>query len=125
MLGAEQLGWLTEGLRASTALWKVIVSSVPLSIPKPGTAQEPGYDGWAGGPDGTGFEQELKTIAQTIIEAPIRNVVWLTGDVHFVQGLAYDVDRDGLADFHEFTVGPLSAGTGRVTAVGVRSPSPP
>ncbi|MFO0767362.1 MAG: alkaline phosphatase D family protein [Nitrospiraceae bacterium] len=120
MLGAEQLGWLTEGLRASTALWKVIVSSVPLSIPKPGTAQEPGYDGWAGGPDGTGFEQELKTIAQTIIEAPIRNVVWLTGDVHFVQGLAYDVDRDGLADFHEFTVGPLSAGTGRVTAV--RSP---
>ncbi len=116
MLGAEQLVWLMEGLRTSTATWKVIVSSVPLSVPKPGTAEEPGFDGWAGGQAGTGFEWELKTIARVIVEAPVRNVVWLTGDVHFVQGLAYDVDRDGRADFHEFTAGPLSAGTGRVAA---------
>src|SRR6478672_12372539 len=36
MLGAAQLQWLLEGLAASTATWKVIVTSVPLSVPKGG-----------------------------------------------------------------------------------------
>ncbi|HET9961077.1 MAG TPA: alkaline phosphatase D family protein [Nitrospiraceae bacterium] len=114
MLGIVQRDWLLEGLRTSDATWKVIASSVPLSNPKPGTASEPGQDGWAGGADGTGFETELGVIARTIADRSIRNVVWLTGDVHFVQGLAYDVDGDGLIDFHEFTAGPLSAATGRL-----------
>ncbi len=117
MLGTAQLAWLLGGLRASTATWKVIASSVPLAVPKAGTDLEPGFDSWARGLDGTGFETELKQIAGTIVDQSIRNVVWLTGDVHFVQGLAFDVDRDGVPDFHEFTAGPLSAGTGRVTPV--------
>ena len=33
MLGAEQLAWLEQALAASDATWKVIVCSVPLSIP--------------------------------------------------------------------------------------------
>ena len=33
MLGREQLTWLKESLAASDATWKVIVSSVPMSIP--------------------------------------------------------------------------------------------
>jgi alkaline phosphatase D len=120
MLGEAQLKWLLEGLEHSSATWKVIASSVPLSVPKGGPPHEPGNDGWAGGPDGTGFETELKIIAERILSRQIRNVVWLTADVHFVQANAYDADRDGAPDFHEFVAGPLSAASGRL--VGVRSP---
>jgi alkaline phosphatase D len=116
MLGKAQLKWLLHGLTESNATWKVIASSVPLSIPKGGTQAVPGNDGWAGGPDGTGFETELKSIAEEMLFHQIKNVVWLTGDVHFVQANAYDVDRDGTADFHEFVAGPLSAASTRLIA---------
>ena len=120
MLGEAQLKWLLDGLEHSSATWKVIASSVPLSVPKPGPPYELGNDGWAGGGDGTGFETELKTIAERIVSRRIRNIVWLTADVHFVQANAYDVDRDGSPDFHEFVAGPLSAESKRMNAV--RSP---
>ncbi len=71
MLGAAQLAWLLDGLRTSTATWKVIVTSVPLSIPKGGDATVPGNDGWAGGPDGTGFERERRVIVDTILHDTI------------------------------------------------------
>ncbi|MDI3463972.1 MAG: hypothetical protein OJF50_002793 [Nitrospira sp.] len=116
MLGATQLAWLLDGLRASAAIWKVIVTSVPLSVPKGGNGNVPGYDGWAGGPDGTGFEQERQLIVDAILERKIKNVVFLAGDVHWAQANAYDLDRDGVIDFHEYMVGPLSARPGRLTA---------
>ena len=50
MLGERQLQWLLSGLTESTATWKVIVTTVPLSISKGGGAGVPGNDGWAGGP---------------------------------------------------------------------------
>jgi alkaline phosphatase D len=114
MLGPAQLKWLLDGLRSSTATWKVIATSVPLSIPKGGGLTVPGYDGWAGGPDGTGFERERQIIVDTILGHKVRNVVFLAGDVHYVQANAYDPDGDGMPDFHEFIAGPLSAATGRM-----------
>ena len=111
MLGQEQLGWLLEGLRESFATWKVIVTSVPLGIPKEGRGSNPGNDNWARGKAGTGFHHELKQIVSVILSNRIANVVWLSGDVHFAQANAFDPDRDGVADFHEFVAGPLSAGT--------------
>ncbi len=116
MLGAAQLQWLLEGLATSTATWKVIVTSVPLSIPKGGGLAVPGYDGWAGGTDGTGFERERQVIVDAILHKAISNVVFLGGDVHWVQANAYDPNEDGVADFHEFVSGPLSAYYGRLTA---------
>lgn len=113
MLGAAQLAWLLDGLRTSTATWKVIVTSVPLSIPKGGDATVPGYDGWAGGPDGTGFEHERQVIVDAILNHKIKNVVFIGGDVHWVQANAYDPDQDGVIDFHEYIAGPLSAPPGR------------
>lgn len=115
MLGAQQLGWLLEGLRASTATWKVIVTSVPLSVPKGGGASTPGYDGWAGGPDGTGFERERQVIVDAILEKNMKNVVFLGGDIHWVQANIYDVNHDNTPDFYEFVAGPLSARPGRLT----------
>jgi alkaline phosphatase D len=115
MLGPAQLKWLLDGLGASTATWKVVATSVPLSIPKGGGASVPGNDGWAGGPDGTGFERERQVIVDTILGQKMKNVVFITGDMHYVQANAYDPNRDGIIDFHEFLAGPLSAGPGRLT----------
>ena len=113
MLGATQLKWLLDGLTRSTATWKVIVSSVPLSIPKGGGAAVPGNDGWAGGSDGTGFERERQRIVDAILGPPLTNVVWLAADVHMVEASAYDPNGDRVPDFHEYIAGPLSAATGR------------
>jgi alkaline phosphatase D len=115
MLGAQQLRWLLDGLRSSTATWKVIVTSVPLSVPKGGSTTVPGFDGWAGGSDGTGFERERQVIVDAIVSEKMKNLVFLGGDVHWVQANIYDVNQDGTPDFHEFVAGPLSARPGRLT----------
>jgi alkaline phosphatase D len=116
MLGERQLQWLLSGLTESTATWKVIVTTVPLSIPKGGGVGVPGNDGWAGGTDGTGFERERQVIVDYILGRMVKNVVFLAGDVHYVQANAYDPDGDGIPDFHEFMAGPLSAAPGRLTS---------
>jgi len=115
MLGAAQLQWLLDGLKGSSATWKVIVTSVPLSIPKNGGLAVPGNDGWAGGPDGTGFERERQVIVDTVLGQQVKNVVFIAGDVHYVQANAYDPTGDGVPDFHEFIAGPLSAASGRMS----------
>lgn len=115
MLGATQLQWLLDGLRTSTATWKIIATGVPLSVPKPGGEAAPGNDGWAGGADGTGFERERQVIVDAIVGQKLKNVVFIGGDVHYVQANAYDPDNDGRPDFYEFIVGPLSASPGRLT----------
>ena len=115
MLGERQLQWLLLGITESTATWKVIVTSVPLSILKGGGANVPGNDGWAGGADGTGFERERQVIVDCILSQRVMNVVFLAGDVHYVQANAYDPNGDGIPDFHEFMAGPLSAAPGPQT----------
>jgi len=117
MLGRTQRNWLIEGLASSRATWKVIVSSVSLSFQKGGTEEKLANDSWARGRGGTGFHVERDKIIEAILGGNIRNVVWLTTDVHFAQVLAYDPDSDGEQDFHEFICGPLSAGPS--------SPGPP
>ena len=115
MLGERQLQWLLNGLTESTATWKVIVTTVPLSIPKRGSVAVPGNDGWAGGPGSPGFERERQVIVDHILDRRVKNVVFLAGDVHYVQANAYDPNGDGIPDFHEFVAGPLSAAPGRLT----------
>lgn len=112
MLGRSQLHWLLEGLRTTTATWKVIATSVPLSVVKGGV----GNDGWGGETNGTGFERERQVMIDAILGHKIKNVVFLAGDVHWVQANAYDPDQDSVIDFHEYMVGPLSARPGRLTA---------
>ena len=112
MLGHSQLQWLLDGLRASMATWKVIATSVPLSVEKGGL----GNDGWGHEPSGTGFGRERQVIVDAILRQTIKNVVFLAGDVHWVQANAYDPNQDGVIDFHEYMVGPLSARPGRLTA---------
>lgn len=112
MLGPAQLHWLLDGLAASTATWKVIVSGVPLSAHTGRILS--GHDGWGGGAVADGFTTELRTIITTFQEKGIRNVVWLSTDIHVARFFSYDPNNDGKPDFYEFISGPLSAITGNL-----------
>jgi alkaline phosphatase D len=109
MLGREQLTWLNEGLAGSNATWKVIVSSVPMSIPT-GFPAANGRDGWANFDQATGFEQELLSILRGSADRGDR-LVWITTDVHFAEAFRYRPFADR-PDFvvHELATGPLNAG---------------
>jgi len=113
MLGSTQRDWLVEGLTSSTATWKFVATSVPLSNQKGGTFDLPGNDSWARGADGTGFLTELRGIVEALQARHVTNIVWLAGDVHYAQVNDYDPDGDGITDFYEFICGPLSAAFGR------------
>jgi alkaline phosphatase D len=110
MLGSPQLHWLLNGLTASTATWKIIVSSVPLSAHTGSFVN--GRDGWGGGFFADGFGTELKKIITTLHDRGLRNVAWLSTDIHVARILSYDPNQDDVPDFHEFISGPLSAITG-------------
>ena len=122
MLGAEQLAWLKRGLVESTATWKIVATSVPLSIPTGGAAAAIlGRDAWANGTSWdyssqTGFERELLDLLRSLDGRGVRNVVFLSGDAHQALNIRYeiDADRDGQAlVFHEIVAGPLSSSPGR------------
>ena len=110
MLGREQLTWLKESLAASDATWKVIVSSVPMSIPT-GFPAANGRDGWANFDQTTGFEQELLDILRFMEAEGIRNAVWITTDVHFAEAFRYRPfpTSPGFA-VYELVTGPLNSG---------------
>jgi alkaline phosphatase D len=110
MLGAEQLAWLKEGLASSDATWKVIVSSVPMSIPT-GFPPTNGRDGWADFDQTTGFERELLDILRFLQKRGIDDSIWITTDVHFAEVFRHRPFPDDPAfTVHELATGPLNAG---------------
>jgi alkaline phosphatase D len=111
MLGEAQRDWLIAGLAASDATWKVVVSSVPMSIPTGASPPESGRDGWANYDQDTGFERELLVILDGARRAGVRNLLWLTTDVHFAAVFRYTPFADAPTfRVHEVAVGPLCAG---------------
>jgi alkaline phosphatase D len=109
LLGAEQRSWLLEGLTRSDATWKVVVCGVPISVPT--SSEERGRDGWANGDGPGGFENELRSILLALRERGVRNLVFLSTDVHFATAFRYTPFADDRAfSFHEFISGPLNAG---------------
>jgi alkaline phosphatase D len=110
MLGSEQLAWLKESLASSDATWKVIVSSVPMSIPT-GFPPTNGRDGWANFDQATGFERELLDILDFMQDRGIDNSIWITTDVHFAEVFRYrPFGEDPSFTVHELATGPLNAG---------------
>jgi alkaline phosphatase D len=74
-----------------------------------------GFEAWANG-DGPalGRELELAELLRFIKHSDIKNVVWITADVHYAAAHHYDPTRAQFADFNpfwEFVAGPLHAGT--------------
>lgn len=108
MLGREQLAWLKDRLERSDATWKIIVSSVPLSVP---TGDANARDGWGDNETRTGFEYELLDILRFLQAHGIDKHVWISTDVHFATVFRYTPFANA-PDFHvlEVDTGPLNAG---------------
>jgi len=114
MLGRAQRRWLVEGVTSSTATWKVVVSSVTLSLP---TGRSERRDGWSSAnvlglpQDGAGFATERDAILGAFRKADTRNVIFVVADVHHAELIRHHPHLDW--SFHEFIAGPLSATLGR------------
>jgi len=113
ILGAPQVEWLKRRLAASTATWKIIASDMPLGLV---VGDGPLYEAVAnrdGGPP-LGRELEIAGLLTFLRDRRIRNVVFITGDVHYCAAHHYDPARAAFTAFHpfwEFVAGPAHAGT--------------
>ncbi|BAY46263.1 alkaline phosphatase [Scytonema sp. HK-05] len=112
-IGNAQVRWLKNQLRKSTATWKVIASDMPIGLVVPDGSTN--FENLANG-DGPalGRELELADLLRFIKQNNIRNVVWLTADVHYAAAHYYDPNKAQFQDFKpfwEFVAGPINSGT--------------
>jgi alkaline phosphatase D len=114
MLGAAQKRWLLESVTGSDAVWKVVVTSVSLSIP---TGRPEARDSWTGVSafglplDGAGFVTERDAILTQLRQRAVKNLVFVAADVHHAEVIRHEPVPGW--SFHELVAGPLSATTGR------------
>ncbi|MDQ4051832.1 MAG: alkaline phosphatase D family protein [Actinomycetota bacterium] len=113
ILGPTQEAWLVDELTRSRATWKVISADLPLSVP---SNRDTDLDGPSNGDDGPplGREPEIARVLAAIKRNGVRNVVWITADVHYTAAHHYDPERAAFTDFDpfwEFVSGPIAAGT--------------
>ncbi|WP_206330802.1 alkaline phosphatase [Modestobacter sp. KNN46-3] len=114
IFGTDQLTRLADQLAASCALWKVVASDMPLGVVVPDgeVAQEAIANHAPGAP--AGRELEVAWLLSELKRRGVRNVVWLTADVHYTAAHFYDPEKASFSDFDpfwEFVSGPLHAGT--------------
>ncbi len=114
ILGEEQVEWLIREVRRSKATWKVISADMPLGVVVPDgpVNQESLANRDPGAP--LGKELEIAAVLSAFKRHKIRNVVWVTADVHYCAAHHYDPARAGFTDFDpfwEFVAGPIAAGT--------------
>ena len=111
-LGRPQLRWLKLQLSLSQATWKFICMDMPIGLV---VADGKNFDNCANG-DGPvrGREFEIAELLKFIKENNIKNVVFLTADVHYAASHFYDPNKAKFTEFNpfwEFVSGPLHAGT--------------
>lgn len=116
LLGATQLDWVKRRLKASTSTWKVIASDMPIGLVVTDYPSQDAFEAVANGEDGPplGRELEIADLLSFIRRERIRNVLFVTGDVHYAAALRYDPARarfTAFDPFWEFVAGPLHAGT--------------
>ena len=114
ILGPAQLEWLKIGLKSSRATWKVIAADLPLGLVVPDGPMR--YEAVANADAGRplGRELEIANLLSFLKRERVRNVVWITADVHYCAAHHYDPTRATFTDFNpfwEFVAGPLNAGT--------------
>ena len=114
ILGTAQVAWLEHALAACTSTWKVIASDMPLGVVVPDAGGT--FDAVANRENGAplGREVEIARLLKFIKDRRIRNVVWLTADVHYCAAHHYGPERASFTEFDpfwEFVAGPLHAGS--------------
>lgn len=116
ILGNEQVDWLISGLRSSTAAWKVVASDMPIGLHVPDGRDAQGNARWeavANGNDGAAAGRELEIARLLRSIRSVRNVVWITADVHYCAAHFDNPAQAAFTDFAgfwEFVAGPLNAG---------------
>jgi alkaline phosphatase D len=106
--------WLADALTASKATWKIIAADMPLGVI---VSHSPGrHEAVANADDGPprGRELEIAGLLRTLKQRRVRNVVWVTADVHYCAAHYFHPDRAAAKDFDpfwEFVAGPAHAGT--------------
>ncbi|WP_211882775.1 alkaline phosphatase D family protein [Pseudarthrobacter albicanus] len=114
ILGQEQADWLIKEVSKSEATWKVIANDLPLGVivPDGPVNQESLSNRDAGAP--LGKELELAGVLSAFKKNRVKNVVWLTADVHYCAAHHYSPERAAFQDFDpfwEFVAGPINAGS--------------
>jgi alkaline phosphatase D len=114
ILGQEQVDWLIREVSASKATWKVIAADLPLGIivPDGPVNQESLSNRDAGAP--LGRELEIAGVLSAFKRNRVKNIVWLTADVHYCAAHHYSPERAAFTDFDpfwEFVAGPIAAGS--------------
>ena len=114
ILGEEQARWLIREVSKSKATWKVISADLPLGLIVPDGAvnQESLANRDPGAP--LGKELEIAGVLSAFKRNRVKNVVWLTADVHYCAAHHYSPERAGFTDFDpfwEFVAGPINAGS--------------
>jgi alkaline phosphatase D len=116
-LGPTQIAWLKQELANSRATWKVIAADMPISLVVVYDGDRKwGVEAVAQGDDGVprGRELEIADLLSFIKRAGVRNIVWITADVHYTAAHYYDPNKAAFQDFEpfwEFVSGPIHAGT--------------
>ena len=116
ILGDEQAEWLKRELKASRATWKVISNDMPMGIVVSDTTEgKQNYEAISQGDNGKplGRELQIAEILSFLKKEDIRNVVWLTTDVHYTAAHYFDPSKAAYPDFNpfwQFVSGPLNAG---------------
>jgi alkaline phosphatase D len=114
ILGQEQTDWLIKEVSRSKATWKVIANDLPLGVivPDGPVNQESLSNRDAGAP--LGKELEIAGVLSAFKRNRVKNVVWLTADVHYCAAHHYTPERAAFTDFDpfwEFVAGPINAGS--------------
>lgn len=113
-LGDRQLRWLADALTASKARWKIIAADMPIGLV---VSHSPGrHEAVANGDPGParGRELEIAWLLRTLQERRVKNVIWVTADVHYSAAHYFHPDRAASKEFDpfwEFVAGPAHAGT--------------
>jgi alkaline phosphatase D len=118
-LGDAQVDWLKHELKESRAIWKIISADMPIGLNIADGADAQGLRRWeaiANGDNGpaAGRELEIARVLRYIKSEHIKNIVWLTADVHYAAAHFYDpakAQSREFSPFWEFIAGPLNAGS--------------
>ncbi len=112
ILAATQRAWLEEALARSRATWKIVACDQPIGLVVPDGQLQEGVAN--GDPRTLGREHEIAALLGALKRRRVRNVLFVTADVHYAAAHHYDPTRATYTDFDpfwEFIAGPLHAGT--------------
>jgi len=103
MLGETQEIWLLDGLRKCEKKWAIVCCTVPLSWPTGWPDPKlTGYDSWVGD------REAFRLFCHMKVARP-KNILFITGDVHFPYMVQYDPFNEGKPWLYEMGCTPLSA----------------